>query len=137
MVLLENSRSLEPLYCRSCGVRTFSLWQSFEKQLRNELVKLRAHYKHIDPVPYLKAGGLDDISISHIALASRKIPSLMAAEEFLDKERWQKLEDLAFGHYFDMEYLVTYAQKLLILERWERIRAADKSRLLEEVLQKT
>ena len=44
------------------------------------------------------------------------------------------MDELATGHYFDLDFLISYALKLLILERWERINSADKPRLLEEVL---
>jgi hypothetical protein len=34
-----------------------------------------------------------------------------------------------------LELLITYAYKLFILQRWENIRDADKTILLEQVLQ--
>ena len=40
------------------------------------------------------------------------------------------------GHYFDIDFLITYALKLLILERWENMRALDKERALEDLLKK-
>ena len=49
----------------------------------------------------------------------------------LDQARWAKLDELSFGHYFDLEALIIYAYKLRLLERWEKIRTADKERLLE------
>jgi hypothetical protein len=52
----------------------------------------------------------------------------------LDEARWRMLEELCVGHYFDLDFLIIYALKLLILERWQRIRTADGGRLLEEVL---
>jgi len=41
---------------------------------------------------------------------------------------------LSTGHYFDLDLLITYAYKLLILQRWENIREADKKILLEQSL---
>jgi hypothetical protein len=44
------------------------------------------------------------------------------------------LEELSVGHYFDIELLMIYARKLSILEKWERVKAADAGKLLEEAL---
>jgi hypothetical protein len=44
------------------------------------------------------------------------------------------LEELATGHYFDLVFLITYAYKLMILQRWENIRSADGMILLEQAL---
>ena len=35
---------------------------------------------------------------------------------------------------FDLDFLIVYALKLLILERWEKVNSADKAALLKEVL---
>jgi hypothetical protein len=61
--------------------------------------------------------------------------SLADAEKTLDEIRWKALEEFATGHYFDLAVLVTYAYKLLILQRWENIRSAHGSILLEHVLE--
>ena len=49
--------------------------------------------------------------------------------------RWKALEELALGHYFDVGVLITYAYKLMILQRWENIRSAEGMILLEQALQ--
>jgi hypothetical protein len=60
--------------------------------------------------------------------------SVLDAEKTLDEARWKALEELATGHYFDLDLLITYAYKLLILQRWENIRSADGTILLEQSL---
>lgn len=110
-------------------------WRAFDTALRNELVKLRAAHKKEDPEKYLRPQpGRADLTISHIAISARRNPQLMEAERFLDQQRWQYLEELVFGHYFDLDFLIVYGLKILILERWERIREADKKKIIEEVL---
>ncbi len=109
-------------------------WRAFDTALRNELVKVRAARKRLDPLKYLRQGGYTDPSIAHIAIGAHRDPSILEAERMLDQERWRVLEELAMGHYFDIDALIVYAHKLLILERWENIRSADKSHALEEVL---
>ena len=107
---------------------------NFDRALRNELVKIRAAHKKLDPLKYLRDNGDTDPSITHIALHAYRTPSILEAEKILDQARWRFLDDLAIGHYFDIDYLIVYANQLLILERWERINTLDRVKALEEVL---
>jgi hypothetical protein len=110
-------------------------WIDFDVALRNELVKIRASKKHIEPETYLRPDGYSGSSPAPVAMAANITTSIFDAERILDEARWRALEDLATGHYFDLELLITYAYKLFILQRWENIRDADKTILLEQVLQ--
>lgn len=111
-------------------------WFSFETALRNEFVKIRASHRHIDPAPYLRQDGYSGPSLFHVVMSAHRNPSLLDSERALDQERWNFLEELERGHYFDLDFLIVYALKLLILERWDRISAADKIHLMEGVLTK-
>lgn len=115
---------------------TLIKWQGFEIALRNELVKIRAGYKRIDPLKFMRRDGYADFSLAHIAMNAHRSPSILEGEKILDQERWYFLEGLAFGHYFDLDALIVYALKLLMLERWEKINSADKEKILEEALAK-
>lgn len=108
--------------------------QDFDTLLRNELVRIRAAHKKIDPEKYLRPDGYAGPSIYHLALAAHRNPSPLEGERMLDRERWNFLDELSFGHYFDRDFLIIYASKLLILERWERINKPDKAGLLEDCL---
>jgi len=110
-------------------------WIEFDSALRNELVKIRAARKHADPATYLHPDNYSGSSLNTIASAVNVSTSILEAEKMLDEARWKALEELATGHYFDLDLLITYAYKLLILQRWENIRNAEGSGLLEEVLQ--
>ncbi len=111
-------------------------WRVFEAALRNELVKIRAARRHIEPHKCLRDDKYIELSIVHIATLVSRIPSIIESEKILDQERWRFLDDLAMGHYFDLDFLIIYAYKLLILEKWEKINSADKVRALESVLKK-
>jgi hypothetical protein len=114
---------------------TLERWRAFEAALRNELVKLRAARKHSDPLRYLRPGATFESSVAHIAVNAYREPSILEAERLLDRQRWNKLDELSIGHYFDFDSLIVFGLKLLILLRWERINTADKSQALEKVLQ--
>ncbi len=110
-------------------------WIEFDGALRNELVKIRASRKHVDPATYLRTDGYSGSSLAPVQMVANTNTSILDAEKTLDEIRWKAIEDLSTGHYFDLDLLITYAYKLLILQRWENIREADKTILLEHALQ--
>ncbi len=109
-------------------------WKEFDLALRNELVKARAVRKKVDPAKFLHNDTHFDINITHIAQASLRHTSILEAERYLDLERWKALDEIARGHYFDLDFLLVYGLKLAILERWVKIEAAEKDELAEKVL---
>lgn len=115
---------------------TLMKWQEFENALRNELVKIRASHKRIDPLKFMRQTTYADFSLVHIAMNAHRNPSILEGEKILDQERWHFLEGLTFGHYFDSDVLIAYALKLLLLERWEKINSTDKEKVLAETLAK-
>lgn len=114
---------------------TLRKWQTFDTTLRNELAKIRASRKKIDPIKYQRGDGYPWPYFTHIAISAYKNPSPLEAQEMLDRERWNFLDELVVGHYFDIDFLIVYAYKLALLEKWEKIRVADKRNLIEETLQ--
>jgi hypothetical protein len=115
--------------------RIIRKWIEFDGALRNELVRVRATKKHLEPATYLRPDGYSGSSLAPAGMAANITTSVLDAEKTLDETRWKALEELATGHYFDLDVLITYAYKLLILQRWENIRSADGSILLEQALQ--
>jgi len=109
-------------------------WRAFNIALNNELVKIRAGRKHIDPALYLRPDGYIGYELMHIAMAAHRSPAPIEGEKILDQARWHFLDELSLGHYFDLECLIIYLEKLRILKRWMRINTADKPALLESVL---
>lgn len=109
-------------------------WKEFDLALRNELARARAARKKINSERFLRPGAPFDINITHIAQASLRQNSILESERYLDLERWQLLDKLAMGHYFDFDFLLIYALKLAILDRWVKIGNSDKAGLIEKVL---
>ena len=115
--------------------RIIQKWIGFDVALRNELVRIRASRKHIEPATYLRRDGYSVSFLASAVMAANMNTSVLDAEKILDETRWKALEDFAVGHYFDLDFMITYAYKLLILQRWENIRTADGMILLEQALQ--
>lgn len=110
-------------------------WKIFDTTLRNELARARASKREKDPTRYIRG----EYSDPYIAGPVQKIinqDSLIEAEMTLDRMRWEKIEELEKGHYFDISYLITYALKLQLLERWEQINSEGGIEILEGLLEK-
>ncbi len=108
-------------------------WQDFEISLRNELVKIRANRRKVETTQYLRRETSQSYEFTQIAAHAYRLPSPQEAEQLLDLTRWQFIEELTLGHYFDLEVLLAYGLKLTILERWEKIRLSEKEKLLEKL----
>ena len=95
---------------------TVEAWYSWERSLRNELVKMRAQKTEMDSEKYLREGntstGVFDAAREALAAANPKI-----AEEILDGARWRYLDELEVSHNFDLTKLIVYYLKLQIKER--------------------
>ena len=112
---------------------TLKRWREFDTALRNEIAKVRAGYKHVDPAKYLRKAESFDPSLVHVVLSAHRSPSILEGERMLDEARWRALDESAVGHYFDIDFLIVYSHKLLLLEKWEKIRGADQARLVEDI----
>jgi hypothetical protein len=115
--------------------RVIRKWVEFDAALRNELVRMRAARKRMDSSPYLRPSRYIGPSILPPGIGTMGDSAILDDEKRLDETRWKALDEMATGHSFDLPYLITYAYKLLILERWEKIRNADTTVLLERALQ--
>jgi hypothetical protein len=109
-------------------------FKEFEVGLRNELVKIRSVRKKIEVNKYFRGENIFDNSFYHIAIAAHHAKSPLEAEHVLDQARFNYLDELSFGHYFDKDALLIYCLKLSILERWLKINLANASNLLQESL---
>jgi len=109
-------------------------WVDFDTALRNSLVRVRAPRRHREAASYLRPDGYQGLALEQVALAAQRSHSAMEGEQVLDQARWNMLEELSFGHYFDLDFLILYAYKLILLERWEKVHTADSVALLDAML---
>ncbi len=107
--LLEADQDKVPLGV----IRSFYSW---EREVRNALVKLRAERLGLDSADFIR-GDVSEHLIGHFAEEVFNVVSPLMAENILNKARWKYLDELEFGHYFNLEILVIFFIKLQILER--------------------
>ncbi|OIO79485.1 MAG: hypothetical protein COW11_02735 [Candidatus Omnitrophica bacterium CG12_big_fil_rev_8_21_14_0_65_43_15] len=115
------------------GAGQWPKWLEFDTGLRNELVKIRAAKKHLDPAKYLRGTAFAASEAVHAAAIASRNPSALDAERALDAARWHFLDELSMGHYFDLNFLIIYALKLGILERWARVDSADPAKEVRQL----
>lgn len=106
-------------------------WNIFDRNLKNELVRTRAAKMGKDPARYLRDSEAVNPFIAPLAHWAVNQDSPMEAEIHLDKIRWEKIEEIKTGHYFDIEHLLAYSLQLQILERWDKINSGDGMKILE------
>lgn len=91
-------------------------WNDWENCLRDELVKLRAVKKGVDADKYF-SGNSGETGVLDLAREAFNASSPLDGETLLNKGRWEYLEMLESGHFFDLGKLIIYYLQLQILER--------------------
>ncbi len=88
-------------------------WISFERSLRLYLAVQRAQKRQWEfNGSYQPTANLEDKAREAVSKGNP-----LEAESYLNELRWEFLENLETGHYFDLEYLQIYYLKLQILNR--------------------
>jgi hypothetical protein len=114
-VLLEQADfgGLSGSYPQADVYGKYLIW---EVALRNELVRLRAFKSGKDAASHLRG----DTAFFGTKILAKHIfeePSPLRAEEMLYRARWDYLEELEIGHFFDINKIVVYYLKLQLLQR--------------------
>ncbi len=139
---LLNARDLrvlervpEAAACTYTGTHPFLAgWQAREEALRNELVRVRAARMKKDAEHYMRG---DKEAYTGYAPAAQRIyddESLIRGAAQLDRMRWDAVDELVGGHYFDLYTVLSYGAKLHILARKRRIEEAHPGEEIEKVL---
>ena len=108
--------SLEPGGRPCCEVER--RWQAWETHLRNGLVQWRAARLGVEGEGFLRPD--DDVFPGDRRRLEEILsdPDPLQRERELDRLRWQRLDDLAVEHDFDLEALVLYALRLALAWKW-------------------
>lgn len=98
-------------------------WIRFEVGLRNALVTKRARILGLDAEAYLVAPDLADrdIDYTHAISTWSAASDPLAAQEALDKIRWDWLDANGGWYSFKAREIEVYAAKLVLLHHWRRI----------------
>ena len=105
---------------------SLKLWQEWDLTAREELARLRAERLGRPIVPVHDRDGKHAAAIDAAREAFRAATPI-AADDTLESARWDYLDSLEFGRYFNIESLALYLLKLKVLARREGL-IMDKGR---------
>lgn len=114
-------------------------WYAWETFVRNVLAAGRARRKRLDPAPFLRH---TDYFQPSDQKRIEEIFALSGAEEReggLLQLRWERLDALESGHYFDLGVLLVYALRLQLLQRQagqDSVAGRERCQSLLEALQR-
>ena len=108
-------------------------WIAFDRNFRNEKAWFRAHRAHKDPLKSTRGTKENEPSLKEAVHEASRMPDLLEAEKLLDQKCWQFLDDLAGGHYYNLEFLICYGLKLKILERHHEYQSSKGAEVFDEI----
>jgi hypothetical protein len=115
-----KSAGIIPTPQEETGHPVLDKWNSWERSLRNDLVKMRAGHKGVDAEKYFLEGSVET-GVYNIARDAYTAATPLEAEMILDRARWAYLENLEAGHHFDLGKLIVYYLQLQLLQRKARM----------------
>ncbi|MBF0320027.1 MAG: DUF2764 family protein [Nitrospirae bacterium] len=113
-----HTAALHGVAANAGGPGVLNEWYRWNEKLSQTLASLRKErisLKRAVSGDYAREPAYSPIA--HIAGSAFREASPLMADEILTKARWDFLTHLEFGHYFDIERLLIYLLKLLILQR--------------------
>jgi len=93
-------------------------WRTVDTQLRNAVAMIRASHRTVEARPYLRGHEGFDVSLEKMVTDAYTRPNPLERELFLDRYRWQRLDDLAREAQFGFASILAYALKLRLAARW-------------------
>ena len=105
----------------------------WETALRNSALEVRKKYR--SDAGDFKRNNPDFYSeIAPALTQAANTADLLEAEKILDRLRWNQLDNLAAGHYFDLDFLAIYRIKLQILAKYIDRTVEKGNQALEDIL---
>jgi len=110
-------------------------WQESEIYLRNLVAAARARKQKTDGERWQRESNSFSAALIKRVDEIMILPNAWEKEMALDLIRWQRLDELSTGHFFDFTAVVIYALRLLILEKHRRYEEEPGSRFAAELVE--
>lgn len=114
--------------------RLYETWNNIEIQLRNAIVRQRAHKLGVDAKEYLQPHDGFSGTIEELVTDAFTRNDPIELEQELDRARWQMAEELIGLDPFCFEKVLAYGIQLKIIERWNRMDVHIGKEKLEAVI---
>lgn len=115
-------------------VAFIAAWRDFEVSLRNALTRIRAGKLKRDASAEIKPTIDYSMETEKAVSEAMARPSPIEREAALDKIRWKKIEDLAGLDPFASQSIFSYALRLKIAEKWERVSVQTGTERAEKII---
>ena len=97
-------------------------WYELDRMIRNSQVKYLASKEGIDPGKYTVGETADRDSEAWPVLQQIfRTEDLLEREHALDRYRWDRITELTTFHYFDMDVILGFLAKAMIVGRWSSL----------------
>ncbi len=134
---LLSRLSLCPAECPPADLPVVVGWEEWETSLRNVLVLLRRRggRSAADKWQRKERGYFLDTRkrLEEILV----LPNAWERERALDRLRWQKLDELQAGHFYNFSCVVIYAYRLLLLTRQSSWKDEEGGKVFAALLEQT
>jgi len=115
-----------------------AFWNQWETCARNRIARQRASRTDKDAGVYLREEKDFYSEVDRGVQDAYSIQNPLEREKALDCLRWNMLDNLESGHFFDFEFLCVYKLKLMIREKWSSRKKeqgeANFSSVVDEIL---
>jgi len=104
---------------RSSFIRS---WYELDRMIRNSQVKFLASKEGTDPGKYtVGETGDRDSEAWPVLQQIFRTEDLLEREHALDRYRWDRITELTTFHYFDMDVILGFLAKAMIVGRWSSL----------------
>lgn len=114
-------------------IAAFQKGLRFNRSFRNEMAAYRAERAGKDPLKYIRGDRDPDPAITEIIHQAGKASDPLEADRIINKARWDFFDEMQTGHYFDLQFIILYGLKLMILERYHVINSDKGKAVFEEI----
>ena len=96
-------------------------WYELDRKIRNSQTRYLAGKEGIDPEKY-SVGETESAGDDYPALLQIfQHPDLFEREHMLDRYRWDRITEMTTFHYFDMDVILGFLAKGMIVGRWSSL----------------
>ena len=113
------------------GNRTLFAWSEFNRNLRNELAMFRSKRAGRNPSDHTRGEAYAEPQLTELVVQASKARDPLSAEKTLDTYKWNYLDELSQGHFFDLDFLIVYSLKLQVIERYQNIEISKGHEVLD------
>jgi hypothetical protein len=113
----------------------FRLYVAADTQLRSALARIRASRVSLDPGPFQKSYAGFSVYAEKLATEAMSAANPLERELMLDKFRWQFLDELVVLDAFGAIAVMAFAEKLLIVERWQSLTEEKGKSIVEQIVE--